>query len=54
VKKKRGRGGLNAREEGGRLDDSGERMDDVGIVPFPAEDDLFAGLEITKSKDAKG
>jgi len=51
LKKRRG---LNAREEGGGLDDSGERMNDVGIVPFPAKDDLFAGLEITKSEDAKG
>jgi len=45
---------LNAREEGGGLDDSRERMNDIGIVPFPTKDDLFSRLEITKSKDAKG
>ena len=45
---------MNAREEGGGLDDSGERMNNIGIVPFPTKDDLFSRLEITKGKDAKG
>ena len=44
----------NARKEIGRLDERGERMDDVGIVPLPAKDDLFPRLEIAKSKETKG
>lgn len=42
------------RKEIGRLDERGERMDDVGIVPLPAKDDLFPRLEIAKSKETKG
>jgi len=45
---------LNEQEEGGGLDDSGERMNDIDIIPFPAKDDLFSGFEIMRSKDTKG
>ena len=37
-----------------RLDKGGEGVDDVAIVPLPAEDDFFVGLEISGGKYAEG